>query len=71
MRVAKRILLTVLVCFFATRGKGAQELPSAEPAQTIRVDVQRVNVGVIVTDARGQFIRELKREDFHAFDNNI
>ncbi len=71
MRVAKRILLTVLVCFFATRGKGAQELPSAEPAQTIRVDVQRVNVGVIVTDARGQFIRGLKREDFHTFDNNI
>ena len=71
MRVAKRILLTVLVCFFATRGKAAQELPSAEPAQTIRVDVQRVNVGVIVTDARGQFIRGLNREDFHVFDNNI
>lgn len=41
------------------------------PSQTIRVDVQRVNVGVIVTDSRGQFVRGLKREDFHVYDNNV
>jgi Ca-activated chloride channel family protein len=45
--------------------------PVDNPAQTIRVDVQRVNVGVIVTDARGQFVAGLKREDFHVYDNNV
>ena len=40
-----------------------------EPPQTIRVQVDRVNVGVIVTDAHGQFVEGLRREDFHVFDN--
>jgi Ca-activated chloride channel family protein len=40
-----------------------------EPPQTIRIQVERVNVGVIVTDARGQFVGGLRREDFHIFDN--
>jgi Ca-activated chloride channel family protein len=40
-----------------------------EPPQTIRIQVERVNVGVIVTDARGQFVEGLRREDFHVFDN--
>ena len=40
-----------------------------EPPQTIRIQVERVNVGVIVTDAHGQFVEGLRREDFHLFDN--
>jgi Ca-activated chloride channel family protein len=40
-----------------------------EPQQTIRIQVERVNVGVIVTDARGQFVEGLRREDFHLFDD--
>jgi Ca-activated chloride channel homolog len=36
----------------------------------IRVSVDRVNVGVVVTDPRGQFVRGLRREDFHLFDND-
>jgi Ca-activated chloride channel homolog len=35
----------------------------------IRISVERVNVGVIVTDVRGQFVEGLRREDFHIFDN--
>ena len=35
----------------------------------IRVSVNLVNVGGVVTDARGQFIGGLRREDFHLFDN--
>jgi Ca-activated chloride channel homolog len=37
--------------------------------QTIRVAVERVNVGVIVSDAQGKFVEGLKREDFQVFDN--
>jgi Ca-activated chloride channel family protein len=48
----------------------AQDNPE-QPQQTIRVSVDRVNVGVIVTDARGHFVEGLRREDFQVFDNGI
>jgi Ca-activated chloride channel family protein len=47
----------------------AQE--SVQPSPDIRILVDRVNVGVVVTDARGQFIGGLHREDFHLFDNGF
>jgi VWFA-related protein len=46
----------------------AQEVPVRE-GQTIQVNVDRVNVGVIVTDAKGNFVAGLKRNEFHVFDN--
>jgi VWFA-related protein len=53
-------------CFFAD----AQENPQ-QPNQTIHVSVDRVNVGVIVTDSRGHFVEGLRRQDFRVFDNGI
>src|SRR5216684_8363914 len=44
---------------------------SQEQAQAIRINVDRVNVGVIVTDASGHFVESLHRGDFHVFDNGI
>jgi Ca-activated chloride channel family protein len=41
------------------------------PQQTIRVGVDRVNVGVIVTDHSGHFVKGLRREDFRVFDNGV
>jgi Ca-activated chloride channel family protein len=68
-----RLLLAILlfpavlsVCSFA----GAQENPQ-QPKQTIQVSVDRVNVGVIVTDSRGHFVEGQRREDFRIFDNGI
>lgn len=46
-----------------------RDSPSA--AQAIHISVERVNVGVIVTDARGNFVEGLRREDFHIFDNGV
>lgn len=45
--------------------------PRAAPPQTtaIRVSVDRVNVGVIVTDSHGTFVAGLRRENFRVFDN--
>jgi Ca-activated chloride channel family protein len=40
-----------------------------EKTQAIRVSVERVSVGVIVTDPGGHFVEGLRREDFHIFDN--
>jgi Ca-activated chloride channel homolog len=45
----------------------AQEPTVPQPA--IRVNVERVDVGVIVTDLRGKFVEGLRRDDFHVFDN--
>ena len=44
-----------------------QSVPN--PPQTIAVNVQRVSVGAIVTDAKGKFVEGLRREYFHVFDN--
>jgi VWFA-related protein len=43
--------------------------PAPAPNEAIRVSVNRVNVGVIVTGADGQFVDGLKREDFRVLDN--
>jgi Ca-activated chloride channel family protein len=61
-------LIAVLLC--ANPNAGAQE-NSQEPSRTIRVSVDRVNVGVIVTDGHGQFVEDLRREDFQIFDNGV
>jgi VWFA-related protein len=54
------------VCSFAEAQENAQQ-----PNQTIHVGVDRVNVGVIVTDSNGRFVEGLHREDFRVFDNGI
>jgi VWFA-related protein len=46
----------------------AQETPGAA-GQAIRVNVARVNVGVVVTDEKGKFVEGLRRDAFHVFDN--
>ncbi|HYL64472.1 MAG TPA: VWA domain-containing protein [Candidatus Methylomirabilis sp.] len=53
--------------FFASRVPAQQGATPTEPA--IHLDVDRVNVGVAVTDSRGQFVTGLRRTDFHLFDN--
>ncbi|PYU41234.1 MAG: hypothetical protein DMG54_20490 [Acidobacteria bacterium] len=64
--VAAALLLPAVscVCSFVE----AQENPQKP---TIRVGVDRVNVGVIVTDHSGHFVEGLRREDFRIFDNGI
>jgi VWFA-related protein len=44
---------------------------SQEPTPPIRVSVNRVSVGVTVTDRAGHFIEGLHRDDFQLFDNNV
>jgi VWFA-related protein len=45
------------------------QLPS--PDSTIRVNVDRINVGVTVTDSHGHSVPGLHREDFRIFDNGV
>jgi Ca-activated chloride channel family protein len=58
----------VFVTIFSAVVAHAQE-PVPPPAKPIRVSVDRVNVGVIVTDSHGSFVSGLHREDFRVFDD--
>ncbi len=72
MKPTESILLCKAALFLALiyvpPGYGQQAHPQG-PQTTIRVKVDRVNVGVIVTDGAGKFVEGLRREDFHVFDN--
>ena len=64
--LAAALLFSAVSCAFSFAG--AQE-NLQQPKQTIHVRVDRVNVGVIVTDHSGHFVEGLGREDFRVFDN--
>jgi Ca-activated chloride channel homolog len=60
----KSLLVSAALAF----GAAAQE-SNPSPARTIHVNVDRVNVGVVVTDSKGKFVEGLQRENFQVFDN--
>jgi VWFA-related protein len=64
------ISLAALACAFFYFPTAAQE-PGTTANQTIRINVEIVSVGVIVTDARGKFVQGLRRNDFHVLDNGV
>src|SRR5260370_422730 len=64
--LAAALLSAIALCVYSLAE--AQE-NQQQPNQTIRVGVDRVNVGVIVTDHSGHFVEGLRREDFRVFDN--
>lgn len=66
--LAAVLLFPAMLC--ACSFAGAQK-NSQQTNQTIQVSVDRVNVGVIVTDHNGHFVEGLRREDFQVFDNGI
>ena len=63
-----RFLLFTSICLLFLGRVRAQEPPVAA-GQSIRVDVARVNVGVVVTGDKGKFVEGLRREAFRVFDN--
>ena len=59
------------VLFFLLCAASLSQAQPQQPTQPIRVSVNRVNVGVTVTNSTGHFIEGLHREDFQLFDNNV
>jgi VWFA-related protein len=43
--------------------------PAGSPGPTFKVQVDYVEVDVLVTDARGTYVRDLKKEDFQVFED--
>lgn len=67
MRFFFALLLTLLVA-----STPRAQTPTQQPeSPSIQISVNRVNVGVIVTDPQGNFVQNLRREDFHVFDNGV
>ena len=62
--------ISLLVASVLVSSTQSQE-PVRTPAQSIHVSVDRVDVGVIVTDSRGKFVEGLRREDFHVIDDGF
>jgi VWFA-related protein len=78
----RRQLLGVLWIFILSNFLRPQQLISQTPpiapapadaqqSEPIRVSVDRVNVGALVTDPSGKFAEGLHRDNFHIFDNEV
>src|SRR5258708_28151247 len=65
--VGQPILAVLFSLLCATSLSAAQ----SQQSPPIRVNVNRVNVGVTVTDTAGHFIEGLRREDFQLFYNGV
>jgi VWFA-related protein len=67
MRKAIALLLST---FLAAVGGHARERNSLQqPAATFKADVNLVEVHAVVTDARGDFVRDLTRDDFEVYES--
>jgi VWFA-related protein len=64
--LAAFLFCSLAVLFSAT---SQAQLPPQEVSPPLRVNVDRVNVGVIVTGHRGHFIEDLHRGQFEVFDD--
>lgn len=69
--LARRAVMCSLILLQAHSAGAQSQQPAPLPEGAIRVSVDRVNVGVIVTDAQGRFAEGLHREDFQVFDNGM
>ncbi len=65
--IGARLMGVLLLPFFAAN---TQKTTVQQP-EPIRVSVTRVNVGVIVSTAGGDFVDGLRRQDFRVFDNGV
>lgn len=61
--------LLMLINFVSASAQEIGQLPNSD--STIRVSVDRINVGVTVTDSHGHSVPGLQREDFRIFDNGV
>src|SRR5216684_3188598 len=77
--IAVTLALIALTAFptFAQDDPAKQERPrrvlptTAEPQDVIKIDSDLVPLDVVVTDAKGRLVRNLKKEDFKLFEDGI
>lgn len=66
----RQAITTALACLLtAAAGHAQVGSPSPQPSATFRTDVNLVEVHAVVTDARGEFVGDLTRDDFEIFES--
>src|SRR5882672_10333764 len=68
MKLHTRIAALFILTAGATLGAGQTQPPVPQPP-TFKVEVDYVEVDAIVTDQRGTFVRDLKKEDFQVLED--
>src|SRR5262245_39544838 len=70
----RRVCLTfftgAFVALAVAAGVGQQQPPPSLQTPTFKAEVEYVEVDALVTDSQGQFVRDLKKEDFQVFEDN-
>ena len=67
MRKAIAILLSTFLV--AVAGHAGERSSVQQPAATFKADVNLVEVHAVVTDSRGEFVRDLTRDDFEIYES--
>jgi len=78
----RSLFLLVILSWLAAASLFAQDNPQKErprrampsdpePQDVIKVDTDLVPLDVVVTDSKGRLVRDLKREDFKLFEDNV
>ena len=68
MKLHTRIAALFILTAGATLGAGQTQPPVPQPP-TFKVEVDYVEVDALVTDQRGNFVRDLKKEDFQVLED--
>ena len=56
----------------ATQERPRRVMPTEEaPQEVLRIDTDLVPINVVVTDAKGRLVRNLKKDDFKLFEDGI
>ena len=69
LRVAAVTLAVVLLSLPVLRGQTSTGQQAGPQTPTFRVSVDYVEVDVLVTDSQGNYVRDLKKEDFQIFED--
>lgn len=73
MRRHHRLLVVASVILASTASSGQQPSDQSPPAQpppvTFKVEINYVEVDAVVTDEQGNFVRDLKKEDFEVLED--
>ena len=72
--MGRHLRIVGLIVLAAGTALGAGQAPAGQPpagpqSPTFKVQVDYVEVDVLVTDARGNYVRDLKKEDFQVFED--
>lgn len=68
--MTKRILIALAACAAALQSPTVRaQAPQGPPSVTFQVEVNYVDVDVVVTDEKGNFISGLTRDDFEVFED--